>query len=354
MIKVFTSKFYSNDLSFPQLIVIDEPDAHLHPEMSKILVDVFTETFVKNLGIKVIITTHSPSTVAVAPEDSIFQLSNQRPCSLKKISKDDALKILTTGLPNLSIDYKNHRQVFVEGQIDVSFYQTIFSVINSRTEQIHRLYFISYGRGRGNCNQVIQLVKELSVAGNVSSFGIVDWDSKNTPNNKIYVHGEGKRYSIENFIFDPLYLAMLLLNEEDKPLMQAIDFKITDKHYDLPSSGKAQKAIDYVLAQFCAKPSSITMDKSLIECRYGLDLILKIPKWILTCNGHELKNKVVEIFPILEGIKRRGEYEIENELIKIIGKAFPYFPSETVELITTLSSPVKGLTCKAYYLYKLF
>ena len=109
---------YSNGV-----IILDEPDAHLHPEMSNILIKALNETFVKKIGIKVIITTHSPMTVALAPEESIFQLNNHPETFLKKISKDDALKNLTNGLPSLTIDYENHRQVFVESPTDLFYFQ---------------------------------------------------------------------------------------------------------------------------------------------------------------------------------------------------------------------------------------
>ena len=48
-------------------MVLDEPDAHLHPSMCKMMVEIFSEMSAKKDagggGIRIIITTHSPSTV---------------------------------------------------------------------------------------------------------------------------------------------------------------------------------------------------------------------------------------------------------------------------------------------------
>ena len=60
------------DVDFPQVLLLDEPDSSLHPAMCKQLVDVLLNLFVKQKGVKVIMTTHSPSTIALCPEDSIY------------------------------------------------------------------------------------------------------------------------------------------------------------------------------------------------------------------------------------------------------------------------------------------
>jgi predicted ATPase len=121
-------------LSFPELIILDEPDAHLHPEMTKLLIDVLEETFVKKYKIKVIITTHSPSTIALSPIKSIYELRNNNNSGLIKISKDDALKLLTGFIPTLSIDYQNHKQVFVESPVDAKYYQIVHDKLQQTNE----------------------------------------------------------------------------------------------------------------------------------------------------------------------------------------------------------------------------
>lgn len=337
VIRLFTSEFYKTDLRFPDLIILDEPDAHLHPEMCKLLIDVLNEAFVNRIGIKVIITTHSPTTVALAPEESVFQLINEPETSLKKISKDNALKVLTTGLPNLSIDYKNHRQIFVESPTDLEYYQSIFNKLNAVDPQTHQLYFISNGYGKSNCDQVIKIVNDLRESGNTTCKGIIDWDKKNSNKTNVYVHGHNRRYSIENYIFDPIYLSILLIEKNFGLLKKAIDYEDNENQYDIIKSEKAQKAIDYVVSSLESRNNQMGMDKRLVSHQYG-DYSYNIPVWFTNMQGHDLKSQLIDKFPILETIKTAGEYELEKRLLVIIGKMYPNVPFDTVELLKKLSS----------------
>ncbi len=67
---LYNSQF---DIEFPKVLLMDEPDASLHPTMSKQFLEVIQKVFVEEKGVKVIITTHSPSTVALASEENLFQ-----------------------------------------------------------------------------------------------------------------------------------------------------------------------------------------------------------------------------------------------------------------------------------------
>lgn len=339
IIKLFTTEFYSKNLEFPDLIFLDEPDAHLHPEMSKILINVLNDSFAKELGIHVIMTTHSPSTIALAPEGSVFQLSNIENCSLKQISIDDALKILTKGLPNLSIDYKNHRQIFVESPTDLKYYQTIFEKISSTKALTFRLYFISIGYGKGNCDQVIGIVKSLRDAGNTTSYGIVDWDEDDRNKANIFIHAKAKRYSIENFIFDPVYLAILLIECNYGKLKKYLSYSDSDDQYKLISSEKAQSAVDFILDELQTKYSSEFKNEERIDCKYGEDsIMIKIPQWFLLANGHDLKDKMMTVFEPLQKFKNKGNHALEEALINIIGKVYPLVPKETTDLLEKMTA----------------
>ena len=58
----------------PELLLIDEPDAALHPSMTKKMVNVLKRNIVEENNIPTIITTHSPTTVVAAEGISIYQL----------------------------------------------------------------------------------------------------------------------------------------------------------------------------------------------------------------------------------------------------------------------------------------
>lgn len=115
-------------------MVIDEPDAHLHPSMCKMMVEIFSEMSAKKEvgggGIRIMITTHSPSTVAFTPEGSLFVM--QREADNKRVIKpttsEEAVEILSDGIftfsramSRFSLLSTSPKQnlVFVEGKTDV-------------------------------------------------------------------------------------------------------------------------------------------------------------------------------------------------------------------------------------------
>lgn len=89
---------YNNNL--PKVILFDEVDSNLHPTMIKILLKVIDETLLKN-GTEVIMVTHSPTMVALAPDESIYIMKKVGHNRLEKKSKNEALSILTEGLATL-------------------------------------------------------------------------------------------------------------------------------------------------------------------------------------------------------------------------------------------------------------
>ncbi len=344
IIKLFVSRYHHDaHLQYPELILLDEPDSHLHPQMSKLLVDVLNETFVQKLGIKVIMTTHSPSTVALCPEESIYQLSNHPETSLKKIDKDAALKMLTGFIPTLSIDYKCHRQVFTESPTDVEYYRTLFNKLNEDPAFDFALkpYFISSSAGTTNCSDVVDVVAAIRKSGNQTSFGIIDWDTKNksSDHNYVKVHGENERYSIENFLFDPIYLVVLFMQ------MGGADYVFegtgTDKTYSYQSIGNEsneflQKVTDWFFEKFySAFPASVTKEKREIKktIEYLNHKMVNVPTWYLEHNGHDLHEKLKMTFQSLQNGKYASETKLKKELTLIMARCYPLVPKASVDLI---------------------
>ncbi len=115
-------------------MLLDEPDSHLHPSMCKMMVNILYElSKPKNeggSGIRIIITTHSPSTVAFAPENNLFVMEkndkNER--SISSVSNEEAENVLSDGIftykrginaINLVIVSQYRNLLFVEGKTDV-------------------------------------------------------------------------------------------------------------------------------------------------------------------------------------------------------------------------------------------
>lgn len=118
-------------------MVLDEPDAHLHPSMCKMMVEIFSEISTKKEigggGIRIIITTHSPSTVAFTPEGSLFVMQRETDNKrvIRQTTSEKAVDILSDGIFTFSRAMSNftqlssstkHNLVFVEGKTDVKHF----------------------------------------------------------------------------------------------------------------------------------------------------------------------------------------------------------------------------------------
>jgi len=86
----------SSDNNFPDLLLLDEIDASLHPSMIKNMLNVIEDIFLPR-GTKIILVTHSPTTIALSPEDSIFIMNRTGENRIEKKSQKEALSILTQG-----------------------------------------------------------------------------------------------------------------------------------------------------------------------------------------------------------------------------------------------------------------
>jgi len=112
---------YKGHLSgtFPSVLLLDEIDASLHPLMIKNLLKAIREQFVLKNKMLVIMTTHSPATIALSEGNELYVVNKGTP-GIQPTSRDGALKILTTGVPSFSVNYENRRQIFVESSYDAN------------------------------------------------------------------------------------------------------------------------------------------------------------------------------------------------------------------------------------------
>ena len=328
-IYLYKYQFYSIK---PKLLILDEPDAHLHPEMAYALITILYDFFVKDLNINVILTTHSPSTIAMVNDDSIFRVSNKDIEFLKKISKDDALKLLTSFIPTLNIDYKNHKQVFVESPTDRNYYQSIFDKLAQDHNLESKLYFISNGYGKGSCTQVTETVESIRNTGNQTFFGIIDWDKTNNDKGYVKVHGRENRYSVENYTYDPVYLIILLLQLEAHNVHSDLGISENYNQFNLCNDlDLVNKSINWFFDKFYDKfPSykSEHVNKRKVVFFNGVEL--QLPIWYLDIQGHSLEDYLKKCFLALE--KYRNEGELQSELTKIIIKSYPLIPLDSVKV----------------------
>jgi energy-coupling factor transporter ATP-binding protein EcfA2 len=304
--------YYANDprqvVEYPQLLLFDEIDAPLHPSMTKSLLETIEKILVKQQKIKVILTTHSPSTVALAPEDSLFVMRKDGAHRMGRISKDGALSILMSGVPSLSMNYENRRQVFVESHHDVGFYEKFYEKSKPYLVPDISLNFIASGASAtGGCAHVKDIVGKFFSAGNKTIYGIIDWDTKNFGDERVKVLGAGQRYSIENYIFDPLLVAMFLTREK---IWERADVGLgeNDTYIDFSKMDDAQlqKIADIVISKIFSNIST----KGSVEpvlCKYIGGQSVFLPMWFMKMQGHELESILKTTFPQLNAFHREGE-----------------------------------------------
>jgi AAA15 family ATPase/GTPase len=208
---------------FPRLLLLDEPDAHLHPEMCKQFLDVVHEVFVKKHDVHVIMTTHNPVTVALADRNSLYEMFHSGERIQKTRSKSDTIRRLTAGLVNVS---EAKSIVIVEDEDDQKFFQVLFDelIVDVKEPTVtirngERLVFVQASRPRhdrktgdttgGRC-EVEKWVPKLRKAGLDLIVGLVDWDNKDDSGESIHLL---PRYSFENYIVDPIVVFARLISE---------------------------------------------------------------------------------------------------------------------------------------------
>ncbi len=322
-------------VDFPEILLMDEPDAPLHPSMTKHFIEVLRKVFVEEKGVKVILTTHSPSTIALSPEDSIYVMGIGEP-RLAKTSKDQALSILTSGVPALSVNYENRRQVFVESKYDQLFYELINRKLSSIYPSEVTLDFLCAKKdGSSGCEEVKEIVVKLSEFGNTNIFGIIDWDGKNRTSEKVKVLGEKHRYSIENYLLDPLVLPAYLIREKfvDKSVY---GLSGTESFYDIKSfsEDRLQHIVDTFVADISElKPNGETDEVQICFLENGI--AVNMPTWYLMFQGHDLEGFMKDKYRQLQRFRREGDFK--KEIIQKLYDDIPeIFSRDLSELFSSI------------------
>jgi AAA15 family ATPase/GTPase len=320
---------------FPKFLLLDEPDAHLHPSMAKQFLDVIKNVFIAQHNIRVMITTHSPSTVALTPMENLFEMRRTSPRIQKSLSKNKTISLLTAGLVIVGV---GTRYFLVEDEMDVKFYQEIYSHLNANNYIVGDipLVFIpaSTATKSGGKSQVYSWVKKLSSSGLEDIIqGIIDKDSGNPASPGIYLLN---RYSLENYLLDPLIVYAALMDRDLHPRIPGITLNMGEE-YKLKtlSSPELQLIVDEIHSTTEPIVASHFSDFSLAEkTRVSITLItgqtLEYPQWLLNRRGKTLLNEIYnKAFP--------SNSIQPGSLMKAFKKTH-FLPDDILALIKTLES----------------
>jgi ABC-type multidrug transport system ATPase subunit len=327
----------------PKLILMDEPDALLHPKMVLKLYSV-VRMIAEHFDCVVVFSTHSPTTVALASEGEVFRMEKNK---IVAIDRDSAIADLLEGVSQISLSPNNRREVFVESLSDANVYRYIFDKIKSRFKRVDpkvSLSFLVAGpkmksgqvadklrqhfgdisneliesfsdslNGVGNSGQVEAMVHSLVGMGNRSVKGVIDWDVKNVPSNGVSVLGYKLFYTLENILLNPIYVVRLLYRLQprlyDLERFCGISLSVEDW---MGNQELLQKTVDSFIAEVLGEGTA-----GCTEIQFLSGESLSVRSDYLLHQGHKLQDAVVEKYPELKSCGR-GEGGLLMELTRVM------------------------------------
>ena len=237
-----------------------------------------------------------------------------------KITKQQAVNILTKDLDNVRLSIENRRQVFVESQYDVQYYNRIIKLIWTPLPSVPQFLPPKSSSG-SSCDEVSSIVNSLRGFGNDLVYGIKDFDTKNHSNEFVLVLGENKRYAIENYVFDPIYVAFLLVREK---ILKTETLGLPALSYvqlsQLDDAG-VQIMIDYVIKSLGFDTgNSVTYNvQSGKQYTSNQDYFLY--------NGHHLEDRIKDTWKPLNKQTQGGDNMLKNHVLDTVWSDYPGFIS---------------------------
>lgn len=320
---LFVAMYTTHSLEhLPSLIIFDEPDAYLHPSLCSTMLQVIRDVFIGEHGIKVMMTTHSPTTVAMLPETFLFCMKGG---IMQKVPKQDAILSLTSGLNTISVYYENVKQVFVEADNDNMFMTHVYHHAMTAGHLVKdiNLKFVNVGDKKdGGCDTVKKVVNDLAGADNKTVYGIIDFDGKNNASDRIKVLGNRERYAIDNYLVDPLVMTLLYLSEAGERTKVGFDAHDSLVGYSKKNPMERQHYCNQYLAILeTAIPAEKRTDTTPVKYMTMGGVEYVIPKWFTTIQGHLLVSYVKTATPFL------GKYKDDKSLYKqIINHCYSNYP----------------------------
>lgn len=290
----------------PKLLLLDEPDAHLHPANLAGYIGAIQDILVAKHGVRVIMTTHRPDTVASAPEQALYVVSRKGDRVRKAPSKVALVSALSA---NALAVLPNARCVWVEDDDDRDFYTLVRGLLGVHQEfrDVTTLSFQSANLGKvgGGANQVKAWVGRLQQAGLGHMVqGLIDRDAGNTPEPSLFVID---RYSHENYLLDPLVIFAALLDAGRAPQVPGIALHPGDEHklWGL-SKNELERIANAVLGPLGAHVGA--KDTGTFEVEFvGHTEAVSYPQWLRDTRGHDLQ---------------AASFKLHNLALKDLRKAF--------------------------------
>jgi predicted ATPase len=273
----------------PHTLLLDEPDAHLHPSLIQQFLDVLQEDFISKWGYRVILTTHSPTTAALSPEGSLFEMTRDPVRVVHGATRWEVVDRLSEGLVTVGPDTKT---VFVEDVDDQRFYSRLFEEL-VRLENTHRpvldtrpnLVFLPVHAAApgetGGRTKIESLLREIGSG--TSIYGIADNDGNLKTVAGVHLT---HRRMLENYLYDPLVIFGLLASREQQPMISGIPSRLDEREIRNLPNIQQQAIIDHMLLILSSKlePEVVQETEGVpVEFINGASLVY--PRWFLQAHG---------------------------------------------------------------------
>ena len=326
--------------AIPKVLLLDEIDAPLHPTFTRVLLETLKNTLVDRHDLKVIMATHSPSTVALAPPESVFELVRE-PRKLRQTSPSEACQILSSGFVSITT---TDVIVITESRADPEYYSEVYGslVRGGQLPPRPALKFIAASRKEkdeqgGGSGQVHNWAPKLQELGLERFRGLVDSDQgqSETAVIKVLSRLQHRKLYLRPAYFDSVfgaqwhrrYLAGIGIERQNVAEL----LKLADRNLE--------QAVD----QFCdwlSKQSGETgiWGSSKVAANY-LGRSIQISKWWIDVKGHDLETLLQKFLnPLAKKHRRSALVKSDRRaLIEFQTKAFPELvPADFVSIFDRL------------------
>ncbi len=241
---------YCNKTFFRQkrevsIMLLDEPDAHLQPDLVSNLIRALKDEFVNALNVQVIMTTHNPTTISMVKKENIFLMEEEndkpviRPATSTRETNRQLLPSYITVLDRnrtvfvkdsndkraLDVFYQIYQDIHVR-KVDYDFnLQAVTACKSSPTFSVETLFSLLESQESKLANPFVDFVFGIVSGAKPESMPAIVATSDNPSNtrlvdNMFYL----KRNSVENYLYDPVYLYFAIFHN----LEQNIEFDQQD------------------------------------------------------------------------------------------------------------------------------
>lgn len=228
------------------LVLLDEPDAHIHEGIKKEICDLIKSAGAEN---QFIITSHSPTMTNLFDANELFVLTKQDGtiCLLDE-DKKHAISRLTDGVwcaeAQCVLLEGGQDLLLVEGKGDTKYIKKAFSYFKNKDEKYNalNLFVLPFG-GAGNCADFIQNIIEAGIV-NRKIIALFDADGAGREKFSGLVGRDGVAYTEKVYTLDNDVKALLLPKQEGNTNEE---FMIED-YFDL-SGYEAERERRYALCK---------------------------------------------------------------------------------------------------------